>query len=111
MSNIGYAVTDNVTLVAMEPMKGLGTSIGITFKIIPSNDTPIIVPAGSPIYATIAFIQDGTQLSISQVINATEISKDIPIILEGIYYPGTEPFLQDSLPINNIKAAIYYYLA
>ena len=111
MSNIGYAVTDNVTLVTMKPMKGLGTVIGITFKVIPSNDTPITVPSGRPTYATVAFMQDGKQLSISQVITATEISKDVPIILDGIYYPGTEPFLPDSPPIDNVKAAIYYYLA
>ena len=111
MSNIGYVITDNVTLVSMEPMKGIGTSIGITFKVIPSNDTPITVPSGLPTYVTVAFMQGGKQLSISQVITATEISKDVPIILEGIYYPGTEPFLPDALPIDTIRAGIYYYLA
>ena len=110
MSKTGYVITDDVTLVAMKPMKGLGTLIGITFKILPQNEEPITIPAGRPTYATVAFMQDGKQLSISQVITASEISKDVPIILEGIYYPGTEPFLPDAPPISDVKAAIYYYL-
>ena len=108
MNSQQYATSDNSIVINTEQIRGFESSIGLTFTIIPNNEKPIFPSIDSPIYACIYFFLNGETIYIWQLITITEISKNIIIPLEGVYYPYTESFTEDNLPISDVSAIIYY---
>lgn len=108
MNSQQYAISDNSIVINTKQIKGFESSIGLTFTIIPNNETPIFPSIDLPIYACIYFLLEAETIYIWQLITINEISKNITIPFEGVYYPHTESFTEDNLPISNISATIYY---
>ncbi len=91
--------------ISIKPIQGVGTYIGILFRITPLNPEPIPI-AKEGYYVALDFKDDEEEVSLIHFVEADAIIMNDSA--QVIYYPKNI-FTVADLPITEIHAMLYYY--